>query len=96
MIYPPVNLGEVYVVHSPSWTKTKCCIGLIGPNDVNTIFLQDQKIYDDEQSAPFALWMCITSGEQGDTGWLTESDLPSFYPDGSVKRETMYALNIGT
>jgi hypothetical protein len=92
---PPSNLGEIFVVHCPSWTQATC-LGIIGSNDINTTFLADQKLGNDENDL-FKLWICVCSSlSEKAPGWLQECNLPSKEADGSVKMELMYVTNIGT
>lgn len=92
---PPSNLGEIFVVHCPSWTQATC-LGIIGSNDINTTFLADQKLGNDENDL-FKLWICVcSSSSEKAPGWLQECNLPSKEADGSVKMELMYVTNIGT
>lgn len=94
-LQPPGNLGEMFVIHSPSW-KQKCCLGIIGSNDINSTFLADQTIEDDDSFDLFKLWICVCSEPLENSGWLYEADMPTKNPDGSFPSETMYMLNIGT
>lgn len=92
---PPSNLGEIFVIHCPSWTQ-KTCLGIIGSNDINTTFLTDQKVGNDENDL-FKLWVCVCNASVEESpGWLKDENLPSKEADGSVKMEQMYVTNIGT
>ena len=71
---PPMNLGEIFVVHSPGW-KQPTCLGMIGSNDINSTFLADQKIDDGDAMDLFKLWICVCGDEMIDTGWLPEHDM---------------------
>ena len=77
-LQPPTNLGEIFVLHSPSW-KQECCLGIIGSNDINSTFLADQKVYDDDDSKDlFKLWVCVCGDPLDETGWLPETDMVRF------------------
>jgi hypothetical protein len=69
-----MNLGEIFVVHSPGW-KQPACLGMIGSNDINSTFLADQKIDDGDAMDLFKLWICVCGDETNDTGWLPEHDM---------------------
>jgi hypothetical protein len=73
-LQPPSNLGEIFVVHSPSW-KQPSCLGIIGSNDINSTFLADQKVDDDDSYDLFKLWICICGDPVDDTGWLPDADM---------------------
>lgn len=73
-LQPPGNLGEIFVIHSPSW-KQKCCLGIIGSNDINSTFLADQTIEDDDSFDLFKLWICVCSEAIEGSGWLYEADM---------------------
>lgn len=62
------------MIHSPSW-KQKCCLGIIGSNDINSTFLADQMIEDDDSLDLFKLWICVCSEPMEDSGWLYEADM---------------------
>ena len=95
-IDPPSNLGELFVLSSYSWKKSGSCIGLIGSNEMNSTFLQDQKLVEENNFSQFKVWLCVSSNNYENTGWLAESDLPPKMPNGVIKPQTMYAMNIGT
>ena len=93
---PSEALNEIFVVYSKSWKNSSCCIGMIGPNDVNSKYLQDQICGHDDLKRQFRLWICASSNKVEGTGWLAESDLPPKRPDGEVEGQVMYAMGIGT
>lgn len=70
-----MNLGEIFVIHSPAWKKQSCCIGIILSNDINSTFLADQRLDDDDSHDWFKLWMCVCSKPKEKTGWLPEADM---------------------
>ena len=95
-IDPPSNLGELFVLSSCSWKKSGSCIGLIASNEMNSTFLQDQKLVEENNSSQFKVWLCVSSNTYENTGWLAESDLPPKMPNGVIKPQTMHAMNVGT
>lgn len=94
----PSNLGDVFAIHCETWTKTKCCIGIVGSHDVHSTFLQDQKIVQEEEKSEdlFNLWLCSVSKDNERTGWLSNVDMPIVNPDGSVQRQVMHILFLGS
>jgi hypothetical protein len=94
----PSNLGDVFAVHCQSWTNTKCCIGIVGSHDIHSTFLQDQKIAQEEEKSEdlFTLWLCSVSKDNEQTGWLSNADMPIVNPDGSVHRQVMHVLYLGS
>jgi len=94
----PSNLGDVFAIHCESWTNTKCCIGIVGSHDIHSTFLQDQKIAQEEEKSEelFTLWLCSVSKDNEQTGWLSNADMPIVNPDGSVQRQVMHLLYLGS
>jgi len=93
---PPTNLGEMFVIHSPSWKQSSCCLGYIGSNDINSTFLTDQKTDDEDSFDLCKLWISVSNTVIENSGWLSESDLPSRKGDGTFLQQEMFAVNIGT
>lgn len=97
-INPPMNLGELFVIHSPEWKTTggSCCLAVIGSDDCNSIFLQDQR-YNSDYSL-FKCWVCVSTDPAHckSTGWLHSNDLPERFPNGSLKSSKMYLMILGT
>ena len=95
---PSNNVGDVFVLYCEEWTKTKCCIGIIGSNDINATFLQDQKICSsrDDNGNTFSLWVCCVSKDNENTGWLAKEDMPPIYPDGNPKQQVMHLMYLGS
>ncbi len=71
---PPLNLGEMFVVHSPLW-KNRSYMGIIGSNDINSTFLADQKVGDEDSNDLFKLWICSCGEYIEDAGWVPEKDM---------------------
>lgn len=94
----PSNLGDVFAIFCEEWTNTKCCIGIVGSHDINSTFLQDQKIVEEEEKNEklFTLWLCCVSKDNEQTGWLANADMPTVHPDGSVQRQIMHILYLGS
>jgi len=93
---PPTNLGEIFAIYSPSWKQSFCCLGFIGSNDINSTFLTDQKVDNDDSFDLCKLWICVSNSSIENSGWLPESEMPSRRGDGSFSQQKMYAMNIGT
>ena len=72
---PPTNLGEMFVVHSPSWRQSSGCLGLIGSNDINSIFLSDQKTEDEDVFDLCKLWISVSKDLVENSGWLPQSEM---------------------
>ncbi len=63
------------MLYSPSWKNQRCCIGIIGSNDVNSTFLSDQKLDREDSYDLFKLWVCVCSEPKEETGWLSGADM---------------------
>jgi len=98
--FPPMNAGELYALHSPSWKHSnKCCLAFVGSGDSTNLYLLDQRFKDRNDYDMLNLNLCVYGSTGVDTtGWLPECDLPQKNLDGSIRStcSTIYALNIGT
>ena len=78
--HPPINSGELYVLHSPSWkVSNRCCLAFIGSGDSANLHFLDQKCSNIDDYDLVKLRLCVSgSNISGNTnGWLPESDLVS-------------------
>lgn len=70
---PPSNLGELFALYSPSWKHSSSCLAYIGSNDINSIFLADQKIDQKNAYDLLKLWVCVSRTTLDNTGWLVRT-----------------------
>ena len=80
--YPPMNAGELYVLHSPSWKHSnKCCLAFVGSGDSNNLYLLNKRCSDKNRYDMLNLNLCVYTSTPGaggsSTGWLPECDLVS-------------------
>ncbi len=71
---PPGNLGELFVLYSPTWKQQRSCLGCIGSNDMNTTFLTDQKTENEDSFDLCKIWVCI-SNSPANSGWLSDTEM---------------------
>lgn len=91
----PQNVDDLFVLYSQLWSGG-VCIGMVGFNDHNTVYLEDQRNHDNNSQKLFRLWVTASKGSCGRTGWLAQSDVPKLIPGGGVMPQSVHVMYIGS